>query len=204
MFDFDAPVSKFSYLVVALGRGYQVDEAGQPIGICAAGRERADMARDIADDLKYHGYTVALCASAGRERSRRYGLTMAELTGEYWQRHQCSVPLLINRDDPEIWGTLGELEWVQAYLQREKKLATTIVVVVAAPRQDIRVKRMQTWFKFLPELQLEVVFSSEKPIPLYHELLGYGKLTFIYCGLRPLAEWFRQVTAHPIKQSSKD
>lgn len=204
MFDLEAQVSKHSYLVLALGRGYEVGESGQPIGICIAGKERAKMAKDIADSLNYNDYDVSLCASAGREYSRQFGPTMSELTGQYWHRHDCHVPLLINRENPQIWGTLGEIEWVREYLLREGRLATTVVVVVAAPGQDIRVKRMQTWFKFLPGLRLVVVQSSEKPIPLYHELLGYMKLTFIYCGFRTFADWFRQVTAHPIKQSSSD
>lgn len=204
MYDFNAVVSKSEYLILALGRGYQVDEQGQPVSICSAGRERADLAIDIAQTLEKFGYKVTLCATAGREKSRRDGPTMAELTAQYWHRLAPSLSLLVNCDELKVWGTLGELEWIGEYLEREGKLATTIVVAVAAPRQDSRVKRMQTWFKLLPGLKLDVVRTTENPIPHYHEFLGYCKLALIACGLRPAADWFRQTTARPIKQSSNN
>ena len=99
-----------------------------------------------------------------------------------------------------MWGTLGELEWIRTYLVTQDLLERTVVIVVAAPRQDSRVKRMQTWFGLLPRLQMHVVRSSEACIPLYHECLGYGKLLLHASGFGKVADWFRQVTARPIKQ----
>jgi len=191
---------KSIFIVLALGRGYRVDATGKPIDICSAGQCRADRAAEIAASLGLSGDWVYLAATAGRESSRREGPTLATLTVQYWRKHKKDYPYIVNETDHEIWGTLNELVWLENYIKRNFGGKQVYVCVIAAPRQHKRVLRMQTWFGFVPTLQMRVMKTNERPIPLYHEALGYIKLSLIKAGLGRYAEWFRRVTARPIKE----
>ncbi len=188
------------FIVLALGRGYKVDVAGKPIGICAAGQCRARLAARTATSLELSGNPVYLAATAGREASRREGPTLATLTVQYWRQSQDYFSYIVNERDCNMWSTLDELEWLERYIKCNFDGQRVFVRVVAAPRQAKRVVRMQTWFGFVPTLNMRVMETNEPPIPLYHEVLGYAKLALIKAGFRTFAEWFRRVTARPIKE----
>jgi len=187
-------------IALALGRGYKVDAAGNPVGICAAGQCRADLAAQTAASLELSGNPVYLAATAGREGIRRDGPTLGMLTLQYWQRKQGNFLSIVNESDHNVWGTLGELEWLERYIKLHFEGQRVIVWVVAAPRQSKRVIRMQRWFGLFPTLEIRVVETDEPPLPLYHEGFAYAKLALIKAGLRPVAEWFRRTTARPIKE----
>lgn len=186
--------------VLALGRGYEY-RAGQPVGICSAGKIRANLALKRArayyfDVMPY--VTVYLAATAGREASRTEGPTMAQLTGHYFDAEQVEVPTIINRNDVGVWGTFAEIEWLVHKVHELTAIAPYQIEVVAAPRQALRTRVMCRWF--FPNEPITVITSDEAPIPLYHECLGYLKLAVYALGGRRAADWFRQKTARPIKE----
>ncbi len=194
-------VEKRTVLILALGRGYRYAPQGALVGICAAGQRRASLAlqRATCFATAYPLATIYLVASAGREGSRTVGPTMAQLTDRYWGDQQAPFPTIINSGDYHVWGTFAEIEWLVLQLQRVAVDTETVVIeIVAAPRQDRRVRLMLRWF--FPQLNATVVTSGESPIARYHEVLGYLKLCAYKFGIRRWADWFRRVSARPIKE----
>jgi hypothetical protein len=187
-------------IVLSLGRGYRVNEHNELVDICSAGKQRADVAYRIAVALETAGETVYLAATAGREYSRKDGPTMATLTKRYWYNHDSSMAVISNHSQYAVWGTLAELEWIEKYIHDHFPNRFVRVIVVVAPRQDVRVQRMQTMFGFVPTLRMETQTTSEAPIPHYHECLAYTKLLLFAVGLRRPADWIRRVTAMPIRE----
>jgi hypothetical protein len=187
-------------VVLSLGRGYRVDDSNELVDICSAGKQRADVAYRIAIALETAGETVYLAATAGREHSRKDGPTMAILTKRYWYNLDSSMAVIANHSEYAVWGTLAELEWLERYIHHHFPNRYVRVIVVAAPRQDVRVQRMQATFGFVRSLRMETQTTNEAPIPRYHEFLAYTKLLLFAIGLRRPADWIRRVTAVPIRE----
>ena len=177
-------------VVVSLGRDYNPDRT-------AAGpntKLRCDKTLEESKRLRDLGKAVVLAMAPGREASRIEGLTMGAMMGQYFlDGHEDippDIPLMVNRDDREVWSTLAEMRWVFDAFPSDSDVK---FVFVTDRRHGIRVMLIARWF-FVGR-KVRVVVSDDPASSLFHEVLGYAKLLAVKVGFERQAEWLsRQIT----------
>lgn len=88
------------------------------------------------------------------------------------------VRLIVNRDEPEVWGTIKELEW--SLNQTRHTDPNPLLEVVTNARHGRRVLLTNKLVVKAPECA--IIPSGDTPSKLYHEVLGYGKLLLYMTG----------------------
>ncbi len=118
--------------------------------------------------------------------------TLAAYTEDFFRKQGVSLPMLVNRHDRAVFGTLDELRWVIRRARHE--YGNPQFVVVSQRRHIARVRRIQRWF--FPDAHMSFVISGQtEEVPLHHEFLAYSKLLLVKAGSASFAEKFRRATA---------
>ena len=122
---------------------------------------------------------VTLAMAPGSMAALKTGPTMAVMMEKYFLDRHADLPLMVNRKDRTVWGTLAEMRWVfDAFPSSDVEF-----VFVAARRQDIRVRFIARWF--FAERRVRVITSDGPASSLSHEALGYAKLLAVKVGFEP-------------------
>ena len=158
-------------------------------------KKRACRALYHAWNLKSRGVgEVWLAQGAGTDNKHTGCKTLAQLGAEQLTRYRSELPIFINTEQEDVWGTLQEMLWV--YEEAIRRFDEPILYFVSQPRHLWRCRLIRHWF-LPPEAIVHFVESGySKQVPRWHEVLAYFKLAAVKLGLGRPAEWLRRATAH--------
>lgn len=136
---------------------------------------------------------VMIALGAGTDMSHAHGPTLAEICEHYVLSLSPDLPVLVNRSNKSIFGTLAEMRWIvnRVYECIDPSVASPQFVFVTQQRHLQRVRFIARWF--FPNIDACFIESGQtKEIPVLHEVFAYTKLVLTLCGLGWMADSIRR------------
>ncbi len=122
--------------------------------------------------------------------------TLSQYMEDYFVKVHADLPMIINNDTFEVYGTFDEIHWI--INQAHRYYSKPRFVIISQARHIRRVKLMYRWFfKHVP---MEFLVSDQAvEIPLWRECLSYLKLVLLKCGLQTMTVSMQRFTVRLAK-----
>ncbi len=90
--------------------------------------------------------------------------------------------IIVNKNNPEVWGTVLELQWAWEAAKRHGGCKTPELGFITNGRHGRRIRIMNRFVMKIPNIR--IVESDDPPSCWYHEVLAYGKIALYITGMK--------------------